>query len=585
MQVIHGKKRKAKAWSIPIEPEEFEPKPVEKIIATFDTETDPFEEGLIVAPFTCGFYIPSIDFYIDFWGDNCIDQFFMWLTKVTRKGGKFEGWEFVICVHNGGNFDFYFMLEYFDPGHKPFIINGRLVKVIMQGQEFRDSYTMIPFALEQYRKTKIDYDKFTRQNREAHKDEIRSYQKDDCKDLADLVCGWFDLFGNRLTIASAGMAYLRSFHGFQTMHERIDRELRPFYFGGRTQCFVTGIHKGNFTLYDINSSYLNVMRSYKHPISDTPHYETKITERTHFAKIRAWSLGALPVRKKDGGLDFPIGTYDFFACIHEIKAGLETKTLKIIKCYYSMYFTDESTFDTFVDFMYQKKEYAAIIGNSVDKLLYKYGGNAPYGKFAQDPRKYENWLFNPDEPPKPEYCELCRDKPFNDYCPSCQLGDTSPYGWYAHTTHNNFTVYASPQKVRASSFYNVATAASITSAARAELLFALRAAKRPLYCDTDSIICEELCPNDRITIHPTNLGAWDIEAQGDTIAIAAKKLYALFNAGDEVKKASKGVKLTADEILRVAEGEIIEYANPVPKFHLDGTADFITRTIRRHHDG
>ncbi len=584
MQIIHGKKKK-NVWSIPIEPEEFEAKPLDKIIATFDTETDPFAQGLIVAPFCCGFYIPSIDFYIDFWGDNCIDQFFMWLRQVTSPKGKFAGWEFIICTHNGGNFDFYFMLEYFDSGHKPFIINGRLVRIMMQGQEFRDSYTMIPFALEQYHKTKIDYDKFTRANRETHKDEIRAYQKDDCRDLADLVTGWFDLFGNRLTIASAGMAYLRSFHGFETLHEKLDTELRPFYFGGRTQCFATGIHHGNFRLYDINSSYLNVMRSYQHPISDTPTYETRITARTHFAYIKAWSLGALPVRKKDGGLDFPMGTHDFYACIHEIRAGLETGTLQIIKVHYSLYFEAESNFAEFVDFMYEKKETAAKLGNAVDKLLYKYGGNAPYGKFAQDPRRYENWLFNPDQPPTPEYCERCNTLGYvADNCDSCQLKETSPYGWYAHTTQLNFTVYAQPQKIRATSFYNVATAASITSAARAELLRALQAAKRPLYCDTDSIICEGFddAKAAAIRIHPTDLGAWDIEAQGDTIAIAAKKLYALFDAGKEVKKASKGVRLTADEIFRVAEGEVIEYANPVPKFHLDGTADFVTRTIRRN---
>lgn len=579
-----GQKRQPIQWTIPIEPVEYPHKPIDKVIATFDTETDPFAPGRVVEPFTCGFYIPSIDFYIDFWGDDCIAQFFAWIAEETAPGGQFEGWEFLILVHNGGNFDFYFFVDFFDNGHKPFIINGRLVRVYAQGLEFRDSYSMIPVALGTYDKMQIDYRCMERGFREVFKDYILKYQKRDCVALAELVTNWFNMFGNKLTMASVALPMLRSHHGFEQLTERLDAELRPYYFGGRNQCFATGVLTGDFKVYDINSSYPDVMRRFKHPISDIPKYEAKITERTDFAYIRAWSLGALPVRNQTGGLDFPIGTFDFYACIHEINAGLETKTLKILKVYHTIYFEEKTNFAEFIDRYYAMRLEAANNGDEIRRLFYKLVMNSSYGKFAQDPRKYENWVFDPEEIPTPFFCSECYDrikkKMDKEPCQLCDSGTHSPYGWYLHTTRNERNIYASPQRLRPGSFYNVATAASITSAARASLLRGIQAATRPIYCDTDSVICENLAPGNGIELHPKNLGAWDTEASGDTVCIAGKKLYAIFKEGELIKKASKGVSLTGDEIARICNGEVVEYAHPVPKFTLSGDTKFTTRKIR-----
>jgi len=574
-----------------IEPEDFDIRAIEKRICIFDTETDPFAPGLVVEPFTCGHYFTDTDEYIDFWGDDCIEQYFRWLDE------NYMDEELLILVHNGGNFDFYFMVHHFDSGHKPFIINGRLVKVMAHGHEFRDSYSMMPVALGEYDKLKIDYDKLqrwlvtdirTRETmmvRDFFKEEIRTYQKRDCTSLGELVTSWYEMFGNRLTMASVALPMLRSYHGFETMWEKIDEDLRPFYFGGRNQCFATGVMHGDFEVYDINSSYPDVMRRYKHPISAMPNYTKAITEKTYFAHIRAWSLGALPIRQKNGSLAFPIGTNDFYACIHEINAGIATGTLKIHKVYHAVEFDEDADFAEFIDTFYDLRMQAASGGDEIRKLFYKLVMNSSYGKFAQDPRKYENWLFDPDKIPTPFYCEPCarkvKDGILVETCPACESGEYSAWGWRLHTTHNGRQIFSSPQRIRSSGFYNVATAASITSAARASLLYGINAATRPLYCDTDSIICESMEPSDNIRFHEKELGAWKTEASGDTVCIAGKKLYAVFNNGETIKKASKGVKLTADQIRRVCEGEVIEYANPVPKFGLDGEARFVTRRIKR----
>lgn len=581
-----------------IEPVPYELRVCNKRLADFDTETDPFDNGVIVKPFTCGFgtkdphpededkFASEVDgyFYQDFWGDDCIDQFFAWLATL-------EG-QYCIYVHNGGNFDFYFCLEYMDAGSAPFIINGRLARISMQGQEFRDSYSLIPVALAQYEKTIIDYSKFKRDAdyydiqtrekcspRDLHREEILSYQRDDCYFLLELVISAHELFGDKLTMASVALPKLRSFHGFETMRERTDAELRPYYFGGRNQCFEIGELHGDWKIYDVNSMYPHVMATALHPVSARPHYETRITDRTDFATIRAWSNGALPIRKGDGGLSFPIGYGTYYASIHEINAGLETGTLRISKVLSSVYFEAKTSFADFVNNFYERRLEAKRQGDKIRLLYYKLVLNSSYGKLAQDPRRYENFLFAPDHIPTPLRCVDCStETPRNEYCEHCAKGTTSPFGWYVHTMRDGAIIYARPSAhLSRHGFYNVATAASITGAARAYLLRGISRATRPIYCDTDSIICEALDAE----LDDSKLGAWKLEATGNKACIAGKKMYAVFDDGKPIKSASKGVKLTPSEIARVCAGDTIEYSHPVPKFSLDGSVSFTTRNIKR----
>lgn len=663
MEIIRRKEGAKKRPLYTVEPEEYDVKSIKGRVAIFDTETDPFAEGRIVTPFTCGFYIPDSKEYFDFWGDDCIQQFFDFLATT------FPEEVFCIFVHNGGNFDFYFLTPHFDEGMSPFIINGRLVRITCQGHEFRDSYAMIPVALgnalkaEDGGKIEIDYAKLekwidARSNREGenlsayrkymgevfpfawmdddafegysprehYKQEILKYQRQDCIALGTLVTEWLELFGNRMTMASVALPILNSYHGFESMSERTDDEMRKYYFGGRCQAFETGVIHGDFRGFDINSSYPDVMRRYLHPIDSTPQYEKRISSRTHFARIRATSMGALPVRTANGGLDFPItdrSGMDFFACIHEIRAGLETDTLKILKVYESIYFNAETSFDNFIDEFYTRRLEAAASGDEIKKLFFKLVMNSSYGKFAQDPRKYTDWIFDPVEIPTPIRCEECYERYTSgetagrntqasgsqneDYhCETCSrtkehpLGKTDPFGWYCHTERDGRSIYARPQRVRGGKgFFNVATAASITSAARASLLYGINRAVRPIYCDTDSLICEALeatTGDDKsVRIGKTELGAWKEEFKADMLAIGGKKLYACFDRDNCVKKASKGVRLTPEQIITIASGGTVEYANPVPKFSLfksqgintvdttfqGVTAEFVTRKISR----
>lgn len=543
-------------------PVPFKHKPTKKIIAVVDSETDPFENGLVVAPFCIGF--DTGDRYVDFWGDDCVAQFFAYLATLTA-----EGYEFIIYAHNGGKFDFFFFLPYLDAEQAPLIMGGRLVKIQFQGQEFRDSYAIIPQALSSYKKEEIDYGLFTREKREKHKAEILKYLKSDCAYTRELITGFHDMFGDKLTIASASLPMLNSFTGFERIKgDGFDERFRAYYYGGRNQCFETGYLKPSlgkrFLVYDRNSMYPAVMRDELHPVSNRPELQTKIDRDTDFACIEAINDGALPMRGEKGDLDFTVKRGTFYATIHEINAGLDTGTLKILRVKHAWKFDRKASFAEFVDRFYSLRLEAKANDDKVRDILYKFCLNSGYGKFALNPRKFKQWALTIGEIPEP------------------QASAENPEGWSLHSQSGDMFIWCRPSP-RKGGFYNVATAASITGAARANLLRNIALSTRPIYCDTDSIICEGF----KGELHENELGGWKLEASGDRAAIAGKKLYTVFDeaelraTGTAIKKASKGVNLTPREIVSVCNGQEIVYVNPVPNFKLDGTAEFTTRKINR----
>jgi hypothetical protein len=521
----------------------FEPKPypmkeAKKTIAIVDCETDPFAPDFLVKPFAIGFETP--DRYVDFWGDDCVKQFFDYLDTLEER--------FIIYAHNGGKFDFYFFLAYLAQNTSPRIINGRLVQIFFGKQEFRDSYAIVDIPLAKFHKDEIDYQKFTRERREKNKAEIRHYLRTDCAYLFELVKEFHSRFGDKLTAASAALQILHSFHGFEKITcETIDAKFREYYFGGRVQCFETGLLRptpGNrFRVVDRNSMYPSAMCEAEHPISASYELNDKITERTDFATVIARSNGALPMRQANGSLDFPNTTGRFFATGHEIKAGIETGTLEIIEVESAWEFERKSTFSEFVNYYYPLRQKAKLDKDKLADIMYKLVLNSSYGKFALNPRKFKSWKLTIGEIPEPLASE--------DY----------PDGWTLHSQTGDIFIWERPSP-RRGGFYNIATAASITGAARANLLRNLALSKRPIYCDTDSIVCEAFNGN----LSETELGGWKIEADGDLAAIAGKKLYAIYDGNKILKKASKGCKLDGEQIIDICNGSTVMYSNDVPTF-------------------
>jgi DNA polymerase elongation subunit (family B) len=525
-------------------------------LAVLDFETDPFEHGKEVQPFLAGFYDGST--YTSFWGSDCVPKLIRMIRGLQDPH--------VIYAHNGGRFDFFFIMQYLDYDLR--IVNSRIIQAHIGIHELRDSFAIMPFALEKYSKTPIDYDKFKKHRREKYRDEITKYCGDDCKDLWTLCNTFRADFGDVLTIGSAAMRQLKTFHKFSCGNDVFDARFRQdFYFGGRNQVFQSGVINGPIRCYDINSQYPYVMRDYLHPVSTGVYHGTRVDDRTAFLTVEGQNLGALPSRTKAGGLDFTVPRGTFHTTIHEFNAALETGTFKpdrIIKTYG---FSERITFAEFITHFYDARCKARESGDKIHTLFFKYVMNSSYGKFAQNPLNYFDYFICP-------MGEL--PKEWHDCSKSCE--ESCRLKWsLAFQTQNDYMIWQRPLK--SLSYYNIATGASITGAARSILLRGLSKAIDPMYCDTDSIICRGLRD---VPISDTELGAWKLEAEAVQVAIGGKKLYAMFDAqGACIKKAHKGARLTGEDILSIARGRTVESCSPVPTFKMDPKLRCVTQTFTK----
>lgn len=559
-----------------------------KPIYTLDVETDPFEHGRDPLPFAAGLY--TGDQYYKTWGDDCIEQ--MHEIVIDLKPG-------IIFAHNGGKFDFYYMMNWLKDKKDILIINGRIVKASAWRRnsdachEMRDSFALLPFALKVYKKERIDYRCFEREEREkpATKKKINFYLKKDCVYLHELVTDFFERFGDNITIASTAMKQFKKLYEFDTLTTLEDDLFRaPFYFGGRVQCFEKGIikpTKGNeITVYDINQAYPYAMRNFEHPIcKPDSHVGREITDRTFFLTVYGRNHGAFPLRSQDG-LHFTVPRGRFSISIHEYEAAIETGMFECEDVLDTYDFAVSSTFDKFVDKFHHLRREAQLAGDDIGSLLYKYVGNSCYGKFAQNPDDYYNFMITDDK---------------TNLNP---MGD--PDGYYPCTIVEfaNYILWRQPN--RSIKRYNVATGASITGATRSLLIRALATAQRPIYCDTDSIICEKL---NNVPLDPTKIGHWKVEKTGNQFALGGRKMYALFASkcpkcggskmqpigackkDDDrddmfhdygcVKSASKGVHLTPSEIRDVANGHTVTWKKDAPTYNFKThSASYIMRDVK-----
>jgi hypothetical protein len=512
-------------------------------VAVIDLETDPFKYGRLPKPFAAGFF--DGETYQDFWGADCCDQLLKFLAHYPEP--------LLIYAHNGGKFDFFYIFDMLENPVK--IINGRIVSAMLGKHEMRDSYAIIPVPLSAYKKDEIDYRIFEADSREKpeNKSEILHYLAKDCEYTFRLVSAFVERFGTKLTIGSTAIAKLRELHDFRRGTETHDEAFRGFYFGGRVQAFHTGVIPGNWKIFDVNSMYPHVMRNCLHPTGLryanvanpklTPEGNMRgFGERPYFVEVEGINRGALPVRTKEG-LDFTCERGIFRTMSHELKTALKHKLFKVEKIHTARVPHQSISFGDYVDTYVAEKIAAKQCGDKVTEIFSKLLLNSAYGKFGQNPDNYFDYMIIRDlyELPQDEYAEGL---------------------WGLYELHGDFAIWRKKSDRKA--YFDVATAASITSASRAMLLDAIATAKNPIYCDTDSIICESFAG----TVHESALGAWKCEGEADTLAIAGKKLYAAFKDGECIKSANKGVRLTPQEIVKLCRGGSVTWQNQAPSFSI-----------------
>ena len=517
-------------------------------IYTLDSETDPFLEGRKPEAFAWGLYTGSD--YLESWGDDCTPAIMHKLYYTDPA---------IVYAHNLGKFDIYFLLKYIDQSKPMLIIKDRIVQCYFKCSrgmhKVRDSLKILPFSLDTYQKTKIDYTKFEREVRELHKEEIQLYLKDDCVFLHNLCSNFVKTFGPAITIGSAAMKELKKFHDIGDQFTQAEDELirHKYFFGARVERYQTGVFEGDWKCYDVNSMYPFAMSNFFHPIG-LPSCDTgvSVSRDTYFLTVRGISHGAFPMRTKTG-VSFPHESGTFSVSIHEWNAANELGLFdchEILEC---INFRHSRCFVDYIRHYYGLRKKARLEKDLIYELFYKFLLNNSYGRFAINPENFKEYILTDDT----------YDMRYHGYVVVSVIPDLNLILWEKPSAE--FT------------YANIATGASITGAARSVLMRALHNCTTPMYCDTDSIICAELSGVEK---DGADLGAWKLEKTGNRLAIAGRKMYALFNGEECVKYASKGVRISPEAIVQAAPGAVIEYRRDAPTYRLDGSVDWITRRVR-----
>lgn len=546
----------------------------QSVWGTTDCETDPFLTGRVPEPFLWGVYLGGE--YHQF------DSTAEYIDYVSELDG------FTLYGHNAGKFDYHYIRDHIREDEKITVINGRLAKFHIGKCEFRDSLNLIPAPLSRFDKTKIDYKKFERDVRHLHMEEISSYLLDDCRVLYDILEAYFAEYGQSLTQAGAAMRLWRTKFGGENFVQQTAAQataMRPFYFGGRVECFISGHHRKRFVGIDMRSAYPKVMTD-KHPLSpsglamDCMPSDSQLP--ASFVNLTCVSDGALPFREPDGSLSFPNDgqAREYHVTGHEIAAAMDYNAIRDIEVHVAFVFSMLMSFSDYVDYFFEMRKKYQASGNAALDYFCKIFLNALYGKFGADPDNYDEMLISSEE----------------------NLEFWTQHG-YVGADGNNWgkgrylMARQLPEELR--HYYNVATASSITGQQRANMFRALRSVGTPYYCDTDGIFARDLGTLQL----GKELGQWKLEIEGERFAIAGKKTYAMhanapsdsFHSFDSDvpdhsigkppgrwKVACKGAKLSPRRIIDIAEGREVEYAPAVPTYSIHRAKPvFINRKISR----
>jgi DNA polymerase elongation subunit (family B) len=568
-----------------------------KPIGTFDLETDPFKKNRSPRPFLAGFFDGKT---IRIWkGENCVRDCY-------REMRKFPGY---IYAHNGGKFDFRYLLPHlFKDKADLRPIKGRAARFILPNEcktEFRDSYCILPVPLKATGgKLEMDYRKLERDVREQHMEEIVTYLKADLRVLHEKVSEFVADYGFGMTLAG------RTFDQFKKHFDLnppktsqfYDAKFREYYYGGRVEFFELGHLRGKFKLIDINSAYPAAMVK-EHAFGvewKQLKREPKTGAEQCFFRFIGESKGGLPWRGKDKSLSFAPHTGEFFVTGWEYVAAKKAGAVTVSDMISILQPTETRNFSKFVNHFYGMKRRAE--KGSSDELFSKLLLNSSYGRFALNSRDFKDVKMTAIKEEPDENHELraqiarmvlkkfpkLRGMAFAEKCAAYWRGLEGKWELANEFEDAGIAIWEKPSEPKTDGFFNVATAASITGCVRAFIFESLRAVRRPVYCDTDSIICEDT-GNLKLG---AELGEWKLECESveNGVWIAAKKLYAFKIKGGKKpwKIASKGVRLSAAEICAVANGKTIRTTLAAPTFSVFTTRtvagskrDFVTRTTRR----
>lgn len=549
-------------------------------IAVLDTETDPFDNKTRseVFPFLAVLYSDDFEPVI-IWDENR-KRFVRKLIAAIKALPD----EYTIYAHNGGKFDFMFLVSELR-GSVSFKGRG-IMEARIGNHILRDSFHIIPEKLANLEKEAFDYKCLYKGTRDKFRREIISYCISDCRNLLKYVKEFLNEFGFRISIGQAAMAELKKHYKVQSIGANEDAFLRHYFFGGRVEClegaghFIAPVGK-TFKYYDVNSMYPYAMANYKHPICRmSPPRRGEPNEKTIFIDLNCRNYGALIARNENGETTATIERGRFRTTIWEYKTAMRLGLITDVRINFCIDYERRSDFSEFVNPRYEQRRLITAAMEKVsksspeyftlkkDNIFIKLVLNNAYGKFAQNPRNFkEHYFTDPRERP-PKETEMAKGLP-------------APWGDMPSYRSDTHWIWSRPAP--GIHFNNVGTAASITGAARSILMEAIYNAEFPIYCDTDSLMCLEL---NNTELDNLKLGAWKLEKEIDEIIICGKKLYATKQhkrgdrQRDNVTVRSKGTSgLDWADMLAILDGKLLEVVNKGPTLTKTGSQYYLSRTI------
>jgi len=568
--------------------------------STLDLETDPFKKGRIPRAFAACFFDGKISTL--WWHIDCCK---MLIELIIKEGLKRDG-ELLVYAHNGGKFDFHYVLEFilmfFQYDELEILcIGSRIVSIKTPAFELRDSFSIIPKPLKSFgNKIDIKIEKLEADVRETHKEEICKYLKQDCVGLYNALGEFFERYGCEITLASTTFQVLKKQFGVKPIKTNLDYDdkFRPYYFAGRVQFFegslgCNGKQDGvkRYNICDINSAFPKAMMS-EHWFGggyDVMDSAPEVNKEQSFYNIVCDSKGCLPKRSKHGGVEFPVCEQtEFFATGWELFAGLELGLISNLKIK-SVYVPREcQNFQGYVNYFYEMKKNAE---NPADRDFAKLFLNSCYGKFALNPREFREVCITKYGDKPDLKIHKVKGKTIAKVEWEWSYDDLQRGITFWQTPSTYLDEYGKPHpQGKPMTFYNVCTAASITGCVRAFLQRSISSCSGVLYCDTDSIIAA-----DTSSLKLSDeLGDWKLEKECDAVYIGGKKLYCshdyrgkpeLDEKGKpkwkEWKTASKGVRLTVEDLIAVCNGEEREYAFDAPNYSVFSKPSFTKRRVNR----
>lgn len=564
-----------------------------RCVAILDLETNPFnnETEEYVLPFLAILYSDQFDPVI-MWCEDwkaLVNQIVAAINALPDK--------YTIYAHNGGRFDYMFLIHEL---RGAVMFKGRaIMRANIGPHEIRDSLHIIPESLKNASdKNEIDYRWFAVGVRHLHRQAIIDYCLSDCRYTFEIVRAFIDRFGLPMTIGQCAMKELKKHYTFERLGNHVDAYLREYFFGGRTECIASaGAYHGDYRLYDVHSMYPSVMAYTKHPIGAEFLVNDRITPRTAFLHIHCDNpAGALMVRDDDGSLTSKRERGEFKISIHEYNTATALKLISKVSILRTIDFQLWSAFDKFVIPLYTErmrlKELVVTLPEGAQKKrteqdikFFKYLLNNCYGKFAQNPRRFkEYFITDPEDMPPTKWLYSGVEQQFNTEKfadPELTMNQVRSWRDLPEIENDRYWIWSHPCPEWR--FNNVATAASITGAARAKLLEAIHSATDPLYCDTDSLICRAI---GDLRVTDSELGTWHLEQHISDVVITGKKMYgykiASGKKAGEIVIRSKGIKgVTWQDLLDMNAGKVISKTMLAPTISRNQEQKYITRELRK----